>query len=117
VAASDWIVPWLQPSSSPAPVVLVHNPNDGIAVVSTSTVAGGSSSEVDGAQVEIAPGDSIAVGVPIVEGVSSAAVRISSMSPVVVEQLPTFPSQGDLSLNLAVPVRSDRRGAVLLTAG
>jgi hypothetical protein len=117
VAASDWIVPSLQPSASPAPVVLVHNPNDGIAVVSTSTVAGGSSSGLDGAQVEVAPGDSVAVAVPVVDGVEAVALRISSMSPVVVEQLPTFPARGDLSLNLAVPVRSDRRDVVPLTGG
>lgn len=114
VGALEWLVPALVPSASPAPAVLIHNPDDGIAVVSLSAVGGGASSGFDGAEVEVAPRDSVVVTVPATEGVDRVAVRVSSRSPVVVEQLPTFPRADDLAFNLAVPILSGGGSVVRL---
>lgn len=112
VAASDWIVPVLRPATDPAPVVLVHNPNDGIAVVTASVVG----SDGAGDDVEVQPGDSVVLSVPAGDP-GLAALVVSSMSPVVVEQLLSYPDVQDLAFGLAVPLRSDRRDLTRLGTG
>jgi hypothetical protein len=117
VGALDWIVPFLDAGADPAPVVFVHNPGTGISVVSVTSLSAGTSTPVpDATRVEIPPGDSRAVTVPApAGGPAGVAVRVTGSSPVVVEQLVTFPAQGDLGFGLAVPVRGGRSGLSTLT--
>ncbi|MFZ4518998.1 MAG: DUF5719 family protein [Microthrixaceae bacterium] len=106
IAAGRWIVPAVDAGAEPAPVVFVHNPGRGIALVSTTLIGGdGTSSEV-----EVPAGDSVAVSVPGPAGGTVTGVELTSMTPLVVEQLATF-GDTDLSFNLAVPARS-RTGVV-----
>lgn len=106
VAAGRWIVPAVDAGADPAPVVFVHNPGRGIALVSTTPVGGdGTSSEV-----EVPPGDSVAISVPGPAAGAVTGVELTSMTPVVVEQLVTFGAT-DLAFGLAIPARS-RAGVV-----
>ena len=119
VGALEWLVPAIDAGADPAPVVFVHNPGSGIAVVSAEVIAGGSVSPVpDATDIEVAPGDSVAIGVPPpAAGPATVSMRITGSSPVVVERLVTFPDASDLSMNLAVPVRGDRAGLSRLSGG
>lgn len=106
VAAGSWVVPSIDAGQDPAPVVLVHNPGSGIAVVTLTAAAGGSSVPVEHATgVEVAPGDSLAVplGSPRPEA-GEETVTVRSTEPVVVERLTTYPTQRDLAFDLAVPL-------------
>ena len=105
VAAAAWLVPSIDAGADPPPVLLVHNPGSGIAVVSAATTSGSAPTPVDGLdQVEVPPGDSVAVALPG-DRYSQVGVRITASAPVVVERLTTFPSEDDLSMDLAVPLR------------
>lgn len=117
VAAREWYVPAIDAGVDPAPVVLVHNPGDGIAKVTLSAVAGGGSTDLDGAtDVEVAPGDSIAV--PLGAGAApEITVKVSSSEPVVVERITIYAPDDDLAFDLAVPVHSAERPLVPLGSG
>jgi hypothetical protein len=116
VGATDWLVPNLDAGADPAPVVFVHNPGSGIAVVSARTLAGGTVTAVaDATGIEIPPGDSRALTIPSPTGaVAGLAVRLTASAPVVVERLVTFPSLEDLAFSLAVPLRGPRAGLTAL---
>jgi len=108
VASREWVVPSIDAGVDPAPVVLVHNPGEGIARVTLTTLGAGQVGEPkELADMEVAPGDSVAV--PL--GPSSApevTVRVRSTEPVVVERITIFPTGDDLAFDLAVPVHRAR---------
>lgn len=116
VASSRWVVPSIDAGADPQPVVLVHNPGAGIAVVTLRGLAGGSGVAIErAAKAEIAPGDSLAVPLPALapEG-GEATVIAESTEPVVIERLTTYPAQRDLAFNTAVPVADAVRPLVRL---
>lgn len=108
VASREWVVPSIDAGVDPAPVVLVHNPGEGIARVTFSILGAGQVGEpAELAGIEVAPGDSVAV--PL--GPASApevAVRLRSTEPVVVERITVFPAHDDLAFDIAVPVHRAR---------
>ena len=107
VAAREWMVPAIDAGVAPAPVVLVHNPGEGIAKVTLTAVAAGSGTELDGAtDLEVAPGDSIAVPLAAAGAAPEIAVRVTASEPVVVERITVFPPDDDLAFDLAVPVHA-----------
>ena len=119
IRALQWTVAGIDAGADPAPVVFVHNPGTGIAVVSAEVLSAGITAPVPGAsQIEVAPGDSAALTVPApAGGPATVTVRITGSSPVVVESLVTFPAVADLSIGLAIPVRGPRSGLSGLTGG
>ncbi len=106
VAAADWVVPAIDQGANPPPVLLVHNPGSGIAVVDATALRDGKATPVPGIDhLEVPPGDSVAV--PLTQPpAGTVAVRVESSAPVVVERLTTFVAQQDLSMDLAVPFRT-----------
>lgn len=111
VLARDWMVPSIDAGQDPDPVVVVHNPGDGIAVVTLEALTGAAVVPIPSAtKAEIAPGDSMAFPVgPIGATPAEASIRISSTEPVAVERVTTYPVQPDLAFDPAVPVHSTRR--------
>lgn len=105
VVADRWVVPSIDAGQDPNPVVLLHNPGRGIAVVRLTGVTGGSAKAVDrAAKVEVAPGDSVALPLAAVGAEpGEATILVVSSEPLAVERLTTFPAQGDLAFDLAVP--------------
>jgi hypothetical protein len=117
VGALRWLVPTFDAGRTPAPVLFVHNPGNGIAVVTVKMLVGGVARAVPAAaDVEVAPGDSIAVQVPS-KAPATVSLEVTASSPVVVERLVTYPAQDDLSFDLAVPVRGDRSPLTALLSG
>lgn len=119
VSAARWLVPSIDAGVDPNPVLLVHNPGDGIAVVTATALVAGTSTPIDRAtRIEVAPGDSVAVplGAPP-SGAADVTVAVESSEPVVVERLTTFPDPGDLSFDMAVPVVDPGRPLRLIGRG
>jgi hypothetical protein len=107
VAARTWIVPAIDAGWDPAPVVLVHNPSEGIAMVTlTAYVDGGSDEIADAVDVEVAPGDSMAVPLPWADGRPEVTIRVTAGAPVVVERLTVYVPEDELALDLAVLVHT-----------
>jgi len=117
-AAGAWIVPALDAGADPAPVVFVHNPFPTPTAVTVVPVDEGLDAEALAeatTEVEIAPHDSVALTVPpSVTAGRSVGLRISAMSPVVVERLVTYPDVDELAKGSAVPLRSPRSGPLPL---
>jgi hypothetical protein len=121
VAALRWFAPAME-TATPTPVLLVHNPGPGVAVVTAESVAGGTLTPIgpEGG-IEVPAGDSVALAVPApgdvtlpsVTGAGVVAVRtwvgvlVSSGSPVVVERFAAF-GPGEFSLGPAAPVALPR---------
>ncbi|UDY35609.1 DUF5719 family protein [Dermatobacter hominis] len=107
VLARTWVVPSIDAGRDPAPVVLVHNPGEGIAKVTLTAVAAGAETELTGAtDLEVAPGDSVAVPLAAAGAAPEITVRVSASEPVVVERITVFDPDDDLAFDLAVPVHT-----------
>jgi hypothetical protein len=117
VAALRWFTPGME-TAAPTPVLLVHNPGPGVAVVTAESVAAGALAPIGPAGgIEVPAGDSVVISVPAlgevnppaVSGAGVVAVRtlvgvlVSSGSPVVVERLAAF-GPTEFSLGPAAPV-------------
>jgi hypothetical protein len=118
VMAGDWLVPALDASANPAPVVFVHNPSSTAAQISTVPVdpdLGADAVAAATSAIEVAAGDSVALTVPASPRPgTSVGLRITSMTPVVVERLVTYPTENELAMGLAVPFRTPQSGPVPL---
>ena len=65
--------------------------------------------------IEVAAGDSVALTVPpSTRPGTSVGLRITSMTPIVVERLVTYPTENELAMGLAVPFRTPQSGPVPL---
>jgi hypothetical protein len=105
VTAREWTVPSIDAGRNPAPVVLVHNPGDGIAKVTLTSVAAGAEADLTGAtDLEVAPGDSVAVPLATAGAAPEITVRVRSSEPVVVERITVFDPDDDLAFDPALPV-------------
>ncbi len=111
VSSTRWIVPAIDAGADPLPVLLIHNPGDGIAVLRATAAVGGTSAVLEQAsKLEVAPGDSVALPVAAVGAQpGEVTVTVESSEPVVVERLTTYPAQVDLAFDLAVPAHDTRR--------
>ncbi|MFM7509932.1 MAG: DUF5719 family protein [Actinomycetota bacterium] len=120
VAAGFWIVPALDASAVPAPVVFVHNPFStpvNVAVVPIDAGLDPAAQSEATTEVEIQAHDSVALTVPAASVAGQlVGLRLSAMAPFVVERLVTYPGQDELATGSAVPGRSERSGPVLLPA-
>lgn len=119
-AALRWLVPEVN-LVQPPPVVLVHNPGDGVAVVSVSVLTADGRRPVESAdRIEIAPGDSLATPLsPETTGLDAnaiAAFEVRASSPVVVERIVTF-GPDELAIGNAVPIRFPRGALEVLDVG
>lgn len=115
VAAAEWVVPAIDAGQPPGPVVLIHNPGDGIATVTLSAVAAGTASELPEATgLEVAPGDSVAVPLPVAGAAPEVTIAVRSTEPIVVERITVFGPEPELAFDLAVPVHRPGRPLVAL---
>lgn len=110
-AARRWAATAVPATAELPGMILVHNPTNGIAVVTARLVGG----ELDGIALaeglEVAPGDSVAIRSgeqPPASGVLN--VVVDSDEPVVVESLLSFAAENDLSMGLAVPLLDNTGG-------
>ncbi|MFZ4668690.1 MAG: DUF5719 family protein [Microthrixaceae bacterium] len=118
VMAGDWLVPAIDAGANPAPVVFVHNPSSTAAQISTVPVdpdLGADAVAAATSTIEVAAGDSVALTVPpSTRPGTSVGLRITSMTPIVVERLVTYPTENELAMGLAVPFRTPQSGPVPL---
>lgn len=106
VAALRWVLAALD-LPAPSPVVLVHNPGTGPAVVEVSVLTPAGPRRVGPAELEVPAGDSVGVvvdGAALGDVPSTVALEVRASSPVVVDRLVTFEAT-ELALGDALPVR------------
>jgi hypothetical protein len=105
VAATLWAATGLVVGEGQESVVAVHNPSSSIVVVTATVIGGAGDGTVLADEVEVAPGDSLAVATAGAElGRSEVTVLVEANAPVVVERTVTFGRQNDLSVGMAVPL-------------
>jgi hypothetical protein len=104
VTALDWVVPQVIIGDGQQPMVQIHNPNDGIVLVSARIMGGEADGQLLADGIEVAPSDSIVLPLSLLEiPDGEVGVAVEAESPVVVERIITFADQEDLSMGLAVP--------------
>ena len=92
-------------------MVAVHNPSSSIVVVTATVIGGAGDGTVLADEVEVAPGDSLAVATAGAElGRSEVTVLVEADAPVVVERTVTFGRQNDVSIGMAVPLPREPGG-------
>lgn len=106
-AARRWATSGVPATAEWSGTVLVHNPAAGIAIVTARVVGGELTDTVLADSVEVAPGDTLAIGTGgnLPES-GSLSVVVESDEPVVVEPLLPFAVQNDFSMGMAVPLLS-----------
>ncbi len=110
VAATLWAATGVDVGGRQESAVLIHNPSSTAAVVTVTVLGGNGDGTILADAVEVAPGDSVAVGTAGQKlGSSEVSLLVESEAPVVVERTLTFAAQDDLSMGMAVPLPA-RRG-------
>ena len=111
VAASLWATTGVVVGGRQESLVAVHNPSTDTVRVSATVIGGSGDGTTLADAVEVAPGDSLAIGTAGRElGSVEVTILVEATAPVVVERTITFLNQNDLSMGLAVPLPNGRDG-------
>lgn len=111
VAASLWATTGVVVGGRQESLVAVHNPSTDTVRVNATVIGGSGDGTTLADAVEVAPGDSLAIGTTGRElGSVEVTILVEATAPVVVERTITFLNQNDLSMGLAVPLPNGRDG-------